>query len=67
MFAPIAVPTQAGDSKGPEPAHANSHQVHPEGTTTLATAVIPFSGGAIPTMVILSLLPLHLGTDQVKL
>ena len=67
MFAPIAVPTQAVGSKSPEPVHANSHQVHPEGTTTLATAVIPFSGGAIPTMVILSLVPLHFGADQVKL
>lgn len=67
MFAPIAVPTQAGSSKDPEPVPANTHQVHPEGATTLATAAIPFSGCAIPTMVIVSLVPLHPGTGQVRL
>jgi hypothetical protein len=65
MLAPIVVPTQAGNSKGPEHAHANAHQVHPEGITTLATAIIPFSGRAVPTTVIVSLVPLHLGTGQV--
>lgn len=64
MLAPIVVPTQAGNSKGPEHAHANAHQVHPEGITTLATAIIPFSGRAVPTTVIVSLVPLHLGTGQ---
>ncbi|KAH9001754.1 hypothetical protein EDB92DRAFT_98946 [Lactarius akahatsu] len=37
---------------------------HPEGITTLATAIIPFSGCVVPTTVILSIVPLHLGTDQ---
>ncbi|KAH9171473.1 hypothetical protein EDB89DRAFT_1971353 [Lactarius sanguifluus] len=64
LRASLVVPAQAGNSKGPEPAHANDYQGHPEGVTTLATATIPFSGCAIPTTVILSLVPLHLGTDQ---
>ncbi|KAI9457785.1 hypothetical protein BJY52DRAFT_1212425 [Lactarius psammicola] len=63
--APIVVPTQVG-TKGPEPVHADDHQGHPasEGITTLATAIVPFFGHAIPTMVTLTLVPLHLGTDQ---
>ncbi|KAI9457792.1 hypothetical protein BJY52DRAFT_1374441 [Lactarius psammicola] len=62
--APIVVPTQDGNSNCPEPAHANNHQDHPEGITALATAVIPFAGRAVPTMVVLSLVPLQLGADQ---
>lgn len=66
--APIAVPSPAwADTyKGQEPAHANDHQGDPEpgGITTSTTAIIPFSGRAVPTMVILSLVPLHLGTGQ---
>lgn len=64
MRAPIVVPTQAGYPKGPEPARSKEHQGHPEGITTLATAIVPFSGRVIPTAVILSLVPLHLGVDQ---
>ncbi|KAN0131188.1 hypothetical protein V8E53_010993 [Lactarius tabidus] len=64
VLTPIAVSAQAADSKAPVHAHANAYQVHPEGTTTLATAVIPFSGRAVPTMIIVSLVPLHLGTGQ---
>ncbi|KAH9057107.1 hypothetical protein EDB83DRAFT_1068501 [Lactarius deliciosus] len=64
LRASLVIPAQASNSKGPEPAHANDHQGHPEVVTTLATATIPFSGCAIPTTVILSLVPLHIGTDQ---
>ncbi|KAN0131611.1 hypothetical protein V8E53_010453 [Lactarius tabidus] len=64
MLAPLAVPTQAGNPKGPEPAHANANQVHYEGITTLATASIPFSGSAVPITVMVSLVPLHVGTSQ---
>ncbi|KAI9433955.1 hypothetical protein H4582DRAFT_958833 [Lactarius indigo] len=56
--------TQIGNAKGPEPARANNHQGQPEGITALATATIPFSGRAIPTTVILSLVQLHPGTGQ---
>ncbi len=67
MRAPIVVPTQTGYSKGPEPAHANDYQVHPEEVPTLSAAVIPFASRAVPTGVIPSLVPLHLGTGQVRL
>ncbi|KAH9057639.1 hypothetical protein EDB87DRAFT_1003801 [Lactarius vividus] len=56
--------TQASNSNGFGPVHVNDHQVHPEGNNTFATAIIPFSGHAIPTMVNLSLVPLHLGAGQ---
>lgn len=67
MLASIEVPTQAGNTKVPEHAHANAHMVYSEGITTLATATIPLSGRAVPAMVIVSLLPLHVGTGQVNL
>ncbi|KAH9042987.1 hypothetical protein EDB84DRAFT_887293 [Lactarius hengduanensis] len=62
--ASLVVPTQVGNAEGPEPAHANDHQGQPEGITTLATVIIPFSGRAISTTVILSLVPLHLVAGQ---
>ncbi|KAI9448937.1 hypothetical protein BJY52DRAFT_1420204 [Lactarius psammicola] len=62
--APIMVPTQAGNSKGPEPAHPNDHQGHPEEVTTLSTAIVPFAGRAVPTIVDPSLVPLHFRTSQ---
>lgn len=49
---PILVPTQPND---PEPAHGNDDREHPEEITTFATTVIPFSGHAVPTTVVLSL------------
>jgi hypothetical protein len=52
---------------GPEPAHANEDHGHPEGITTFATAIIPFSGRAVPTTVILNLMLLHPGAGQVRL
>ncbi|KAH9001755.1 hypothetical protein EDB92DRAFT_100122 [Lactarius akahatsu] len=58
------VPTQASNSNGLGPAHVNDHQVHSEGINTFATAIIPFSGLAVPAMVSLSLVPLHLGAGQ---
>ncbi|KAH8980820.1 hypothetical protein EDB86DRAFT_503911 [Lactarius hatsudake] len=64
VCAPMVVPAQSGDSNGPEPTHVNDHQVHSEGINTFATAVIPFSGRAVPTMVVLSLVPLHLGAGH---
>ncbi|KAF8267545.1 hypothetical protein EI94DRAFT_1312021 [Lactarius quietus] len=64
MLAPMVSSTQAGNSQAPEPTRANAHQVHLEGITTLAAATIPFPGCAVPTMVILSAVPLHLGTGQ---
>ncbi|KAH9057637.1 hypothetical protein EDB87DRAFT_1003513 [Lactarius vividus] len=64
LCASLVVPAQVDNTNGPEPARANDHQDQPEGITTLATAIIPFSGRAIPTTVILSLVPLHLGTGQ---
>lgn len=64
MLAPITIPTQAGKSDGPEDANA---QAYPQGVSTIATTIVPFSGSAVPTMVILNLVPLHDGTDQVKL
>jgi hypothetical protein len=65
MLPPITTPTQTGNSGGPEAAYANA-QVHPQ-VATIATTTVPFSGSAVPTMVILTLVPLHVGTDQVKL
>ena len=53
-------PTEAGNLMGPERAHASDYQSHPEGITTSVMAVIPFSGRAVPTMVILTFMPLHL-------
>ena len=60
------VPTQGGNSNGPEPTYANGHQGHHEGITTLATAIIPFSGPVVSIIVTLSLVPLQLGADQVR-
>ena len=61
--------TQAtsNNSNDPEPAHPNDPQSHSEGVITFATAIIPLSGRAVPTRVILTLvpLPLYLGTGQV--
>ncbi|KAH9057634.1 hypothetical protein EDB87DRAFT_1578525 [Lactarius vividus] len=64
LRAPIVGSTQAGNSKGPEPAHANDHQGHPDDITTLSTVIVPFAGCAVPTRVTLSLVPLHLGIGQ---
>ncbi len=64
MHVPIV---EAGSSMGPEPPHASDHQGYPEGITTSATAIIPFSGCAVQTLVTLSLKPLHLGACQVRL
>ncbi|KAI9457791.1 hypothetical protein BJY52DRAFT_1271351 [Lactarius psammicola] len=64
--APIVVPTQGGNSNGPEPAHVNDHRDPPEWITTLATTTIPFSGSAVQTMVILSLVPSHLEIGLVR-
>ena len=66
MLAPITAPTQVGNSDGPEAAYANA-QARPQGVASIATTIVPFSGSAVPTMVILNLVPLHDGTDQVKL
>jgi hypothetical protein len=46
--------------------HANDYQGQLEGITTFATAIIPFSGRAVPTMVILNLLPLDPDVGQVR-
>jgi hypothetical protein len=48
------VPTQADNSKGLDLEHDRGP---PEGVTTFTTAIIPFSGHAVPTMVVLSLVP----------
>ena len=66
MCVPIPASTRAGNSNGPEPANANDDQGQPEGITTFATTIISFSGRAVPTTVVLSLVSLHLGTGQVR-
>ena len=61
------VPTEAGHPMGPELAHASDYQSHPEGITTSAMGITPFSGRAVPTMAIVTLMPLHFGVGQVRL
>ena len=65
MCVPVQASTRAGNPNGPEPANANDDQGQPEGIATFASANVPFSGLAVPTTVILSYVPFHLGAGQV--
>ena len=67
MYVQLPASTQACNPNGPEPANTNDDQGHPEGIITFDTAIIPFSGRAVPTTVVPSFVPLHARAGPVSL